>query len=490
MKRSDNKKRLAALIVLLLAVAGALIAFAAYVFAHSGKSDAPAPVDAHPGDAAYEMEITPYYAEGALHVRQTVTFQNGGQPLDRLVFCLPLNAYRRAVTAPLDADAFDAAFPEAYAPGGIEFTSITLDGRSVEWGVSGSSEAILTVLAEIVPGQQVSVGMEYHAVLPEFAGADGFDDGEWRMSGFYPCLAQPDGGEWRAYAPAYVGQYLCAPVGDYSITLHAPSDFDIAATGSAAAQESADGWTTWRIEARDAREVSIVMRRGGCVYEREVNGAHLRVYGRDRLRARQALDTAAAFMECMDDLLPYPYPALEIVLGDYAGPDRSATGLILMNAAAPDFDAQLAYLIARQWWGGIVGCDPVEEPWLSEALAQFSALSCVRAVSPRSYAALREVIDSAVSMTLPGGLNVETGSAAFTAQSDYDNVLRYRGAAVLELLSEALDGRLPDVLSDYARACAYGMSTRDDLLAALSRDGSGDWSAWLSETLQGIGRAG
>ena len=56
------------------------------------------------------------------------------------------------------------------------------------------------------------------------------------MSGFYPCLAQLDGGEWRAYAPAYVGQYLCAPVGDYGITLHAPSDFDIAATGSAAAQ--------------------------------------------------------------------------------------------------------------------------------------------------------------------------------------------------------------------------------------------------------------
>ena len=41
-----------------------------------------------------------------------------------------------------------------------------------------------------------------------------------------------------------------------------------------------------------------------------------------------------------------------------------------------------------------------------------------------------------------------------------------------------------------AQEHAYDFITREELLDALSQVDGGDWSTWLAETLQGIGRAG
>ena len=78
------------------------------------------------------MDITPYYNEGALFITQTVDFTNGDTELDRIVFSLPVNAYRRSSTAPMDSDEFDAAFTDNYTPGGVEFKSITVNDSKVK----------------------------------------------------------------------------------------------------------------------------------------------------------------------------------------------------------------------------------------------------------------------------------------------------------------------------------------------------------------------
>lgn len=488
MKRLLSGRRLAALCVLAaLAVAG-LGAYAAWLFRYSGVSEVEPVADANEPDADYTLDITPYYDVGALYVRQTIEFTNPGEALDRLVLCLPGNAYRRATTAPLDSDSFDEAFEDSYSPGGLEFKVVSVDGHEVEWGVSGTSEALLTLLCDVAEGASTTVYLEYYALIPEFEGAGGFGDDEWRLGEFYPYLAWLKDGEWTAYTPTYVGQYACAPIADYDVTLRAQSRFDVISTGVAAVQDSADGWNTWRITARDARELGIVMRTGGCAYERDVGGVKVRVYGHDRTQARRAIDVAAAALEFTSEIYAYPYAKLDIVLGDYAGRDWSISGLIIADGS--DWKAQLPYLIARQWWGGLVGCDSMLEPWLSEALAQYCALECTRVAGLDSYSALRSAVDSAVGITLPGGLTVESEGSAFSSWQDYINVLRYRGAAVLELMDMAMDGQLTAALSEYARANAYGFAQRADFVAALNAVSGEDWSAWLNETLQGIGQAG
>lgn len=490
MKGRHSKRRLTAFIILLIAVLAGAVAFLAYLFQYSGVSQAASAQDRHSGDAHYDMDITPYYNEGALFITQTVDFTNGDTELDRIVFSLPVNAYRRSSTAPMDSDEFDAAFTDNYTPGGVEFKSITVNDSKVEWGVSGTREAVLTLLCDVAAGESVSVYMEYYTVMPEFTGAGGFDNSEWRLMDFYPRLGMLDDGEWTAYSPGYVGRYDCAPVGDYSITLHARTEYDVIASGSASITYSQDGWNTWQIDAYDVRNLAIVMRQGGYAYERDVNGVKIRVYCDNRLKARQVVDSASAIFERMNTIYEYPYPVLSIVMGDYVTYDEAAGSLILLNQSEDDMDVQLAYLVARQWFGEIVGNDSVAEPWLSTALAQYSALLCTRDVGLQSQNTIRRDIDAALGITLPGGLTVESETTAFSASTDYNNVLRYRGAAVMEMLDEAMDGDFMDALTTYVRASAFEIANRSDFIDALNSTDGSDWSAWLSETLQGIGKLG
>lgn len=491
MKSQRGKKRIiAALIILLLVIIISGIIFLTYVFQYSGISQAQTAQEHHYGDAHYTMDITPYYDEGALKIVQDVEFTNGDTALDRIVFCMPINAYRRSSTAPMDSAEFDLAFGDIYTPGGIEFTSIAVNGSDVEWGVSGTREAVLTLLYDIAAGESVNVHMEYHAIVPEFSGVGGFDDYEWRLVDFYPRLAALSNGEWTSYSPGYVGRYECDAVSDYSVTFHAGSEYDLITVGDAISESIESGWRTWQITAYDVRNLGIVMRRSSHVYERAANGVKIRIYGTNRLKLRQTLDAATQIFERMNAIYEYPYPTLSVVMGDYSGHDASLSGIIIINQNENDMEAQLAYLIARQWFGGIVGCDTVKEPWLSEALAQYNALTCANESKLKSRDAIRRDIEAALDITLPGGLTVESEASAFSANTDYNNVLRFRGAAVIEMLDEAMNGAFDAALKEYVAANTFSIASRDDFVSALNESDGSDWSAWLAETLQGIGKLG
>ncbi len=491
MHKQKNKRRLIILAaVLIIALLAGAAAFLIYLFQYSTVGEPSEVGDNHTGDAHYTMEITPYYSEGAMLITQTVDFTNDDTALDRIVFALPVNAYRRSSTAPMDSDEFDASFTDSYSPGGIEFTSIAVNGNKVEWGVSGSSEAVLTLMCDIAPEEAVSVYMEYHVLMPEFSGAGGFDDTEWRMTDFYPHLCSLTDGEWTAYSPGYVGRYECFPVSDYSVTLHAHSDYDVIVCGNTEYSLDADGWRTWSIEAYDLRNLSIVMRQGGYVYEQNVDGVCVRIYGDSRLTSRRMVSLATKIVRQMNELYQYPYATLNIVMGDYTAGDSSDGGVIIFDEDQADAESQLAYLIARQWFGEIVGSDSMTEPWLSEALAQYAALMCAQNASLKCQSAIERDIDASLGITLPGGMTVESDASVFTSNTDYVNVLRYRGAAVLQMLDEVMDDAFAQALEIYVTDNAYEITNRSDFVAALNASDGTDWSAWLSETLQGIGKLG
>ena len=60
----------------------------------------------------------------------------------------------------------------------------------------------------------------------------------------------------------------------------------------------------------------------------------------------------------------------------------------------------------------------------------------------------------------------------------------------MEMLDEAMDGDFMDALTAYVRASAFEIANRSDFIDALNSTDGSDWSAWLSETLQGIGKLG
>lgn len=117
---------------------------------------------------------------------------------------------------------------------------------------------------------------------------------------------------------------------------------------------------------------------------------------RDREAGRRVLDVAASAVEIFERRFgPYPYRELDMVeamiVGGAGGVEfstlvtvasmfyrRDEGGLGALGDGTGTEDAMLEFVtaheIAHQWWYGIVGNDERVEPWIDEALAQWSAI--------------------------------------------------------------------------------------------------------------------
>ncbi len=76
---------------------------------------------------------------------------------------------------------------------------------------------------------------------------------------------------------------------------------------------------------------------------------------------------------------PYPYPTLNVAMAPLANgsmeyPLLNQIGLQLYRDFEANLESQIAFAVAHQWWYQLVHNDPVNEPWLDEALSTLSTL--------------------------------------------------------------------------------------------------------------------
>jgi aminopeptidase N len=91
---------------------------------------------------------------------------------------------------------------------------------------------------------------------------------------------------------------------------------------------------------------------------------------------RAALDAARdSVLAYQRRLGPYGAPELDVV----EGPAEVANGGLAMEypelILTPEYRFALVHEVAHQWWFGIVGNDEWNEPWLDEAMAEYTAAS-------------------------------------------------------------------------------------------------------------------
>lgn len=92
----------------------------------------------------------------------------------------------------------------------------------------------------------------------------------------------------------------------------------------------------------------------------------------------EALNYAVAALRIFtEEFGPYPYPALTVAMAPLANgsmeyPLLNLIGLQLYRDFAPNLEAQIAFAVAHQWWYQMVHNDPVNEPWLDEALSTYA----------------------------------------------------------------------------------------------------------------------
>jgi hypothetical protein len=170
---------------------------------------------ARPGLSAEPQAITRYTMtvevdnKSFLSVVQTVTYQAETE-ITSLVFNVP--------------------------PAAAEFNAFTLSSASIaETSVTPAQDGVLLELPLPKPvqaGEMVSATLRWWGQLPPSNGRYGTADGVQVLGNWYPMLATMRNGVWERHQYTQIGDAYFSAVADYDVTVSAPQNVTIAASGS------------------------------------------------------------------------------------------------------------------------------------------------------------------------------------------------------------------------------------------------------------------
>jgi hypothetical protein len=243
---------------------------------------------------------------------------------------------------------------------------------------------IVTLPSPLPPGDHVVLHLAYEVRLPAQEGPFGYTPLQTNLGDWYPRIPPylPERG-WIINPPGQVGEHLAYGRADYAVYLRLvagePAPL-IAANGYQG--RTADGWDYYRLD--NARNFAWSVGHYETITG-AVNGVTVTSYAfADHPRSAQAaFEATLQAVALFSDLFgPYPRDSLVFVEADFRdGLEFDGFYFLDRGLYKRYNDSPREYLIpiavhetAHQWWQGIVGNDPAQEPWLDEALATYSEL--------------------------------------------------------------------------------------------------------------------
>jgi len=127
--------------------------------------------------------------------------------------------------------------------------------------------------------------------------------------------------------------------------------------------------------------------------------------------------------------------------------------------------------VAHQWWMVVVGNDQIDEPWLDEALTQYSTMLYYESVygEERAQSILRGEFEQTYQSLIRRGRDLPAGLPAEAYAPDvYWDVVYDKGALYFhELRQEVGDEAFFEILQTYYRRHRYQIATPRAFLATV-----------------------
>ena len=321
----------------------------------------------------YDIDLSIGIESLTLTGRQTTTYTNNSpQVLDELYFHLFPNSSRFAAS--------------------MEIGELSVDGlaRPFEYERQGAV-AKVPLANPLTPGETTSVALDFTARVPHvqknyylvFIMAQGvLSLGDW-----HPLVAVYDDQGWNlAYPEGTVGEIVFSESAFYSVRLLLPQGLglEVIATGVEAEHTiGPDGGETFVYYTGPVRDFHLVISdrfesATSNAGETTVNSYY---WPEHEECGREALGFAARAFCLYNDLFgAYPFTELDLAEADLWPWAIEWPGLILVGEPLYSDPTEacgewhVVHEVAHQWWYSVVGNDQVDDPWLDEALANYSTV--------------------------------------------------------------------------------------------------------------------
>ncbi|MDR2202123.1 MAG: M1 family metallopeptidase [Clostridiales bacterium] len=340
--------------------------------AEKGAGDASANLSRYTIDAVFDD------AAKTLTAVQSVEYVNNYDvELNDLYFHLYPAAYREGARfTPFNEGDAAGAFPNGKSYGGIEIKSVKVNGTAQTPEIGGQDEDILIVkFADcLMPTSRTTVEIEYAVKIPEARHRLGHYDGVVNLGNFYPVACVYENGEFKSDPYYSNGDPFYSQAANYDVSITAPIKYTAAMSGLSIVTDTKD---TRKSSAMllAARDFAVVL---GEFKQKTTtaDGAGVYYYYRDDVSPDVSLGIAAAALKTFNSMFgKYPYATLSVVQTPFLNSGMEYPGLVYVSdrESGEFYRDVIVHETAHQWWYGVVGNNQVENAWLDETLAEYSA---------------------------------------------------------------------------------------------------------------------
>lgn len=388
--------------------------------------------------------------------------------------------YTNAETTPLD-EVILRLFPNTPGYGGaMTVTHVQVDGTPISPSSQLDGSALrLPLTTPLAPGEAISLTMDFTVTIPT-APNTGYAQlstvgGVTALANVYPLIPVYDEEGWSAEIAPPHGDAVTSDVAFYTVDVSAPSTLHLATSGGCSAADPG----TWRCTGGPIRDFVLVL---GEDYERvsqEVAGTRVNsyYYPDHTASGEWVLHVATEAFTTFSDLFgTYPYAEFDVVETPTSAGGIEYPGLVVISdrlygGQGGTAEWVVVHEVAHQWWYGLVGNDQVDEPWLDEALTQYSTLLYFESVYGADAAAdivemnfaqaHQRLLESGSDM--PVGLPVAAYSPAL-----YSPVVYQKGPLYFHALREEVgDEAFFAILRTYFNRNRYEVTTPEEFLTAV-----------------------
>lgn len=335
----------------------------------------------------YSLELSLDNTKKILTGKQSVSYINNSDiTLNEVCFHLYPNAFKTKTTAPVDPNDFSQAYPNGFSSGYITLTSLKEAGNTAKYTIEGTDGTVLRIKLKtpLKKGERVNLSFEYTVNLPNCLGRFGYGDKSINLCNFYPIACIYDSRGFNTDPYYEIGDPFYSDVADYNITISLPKDYTIATTGQIKTENTNDTNKITTIEAKAVRDYAAVVSNQFKCLEKKVGDTTVYSYyynSTDDSLGKLSLTTGANSIELYEKLYgDYPYKTFSVAQTDFYIGGMEYPNLVLIDkslyAQGAYSEMILKYVIAHetahQWWYAMVGNNEVLEPWLDEALTDFT----------------------------------------------------------------------------------------------------------------------
>ncbi len=379
--------------------------------------------------------------------------------------------------------------------GEMSVQQVLVAGQAVAFSLEAADTAVRVPLTRpLLPQHSLSLTLQYQAVIPTEVD-DGYNifsytDGTVALANFYPVIPVYDTDGWSLDVPPVYGDATFLDVSLYQVSLTVPLSMVVVASGSLVGQASclstndrqdACPTKTLNFSTGPMRDFYLAMRADYQISSEMVDGVMVNSYyppnmaKGGKLALRYAADGLRLFQQKFGD---YPYAEFDVVATPTEAGGVEYPGVVviaqdLYRSEGGFFEHAVAHEVAHQWWYGLVGNNQVHDPWLDEALTNYSALLYWEKVHGTAVAEkIKEdyLLSDYQQAKKEGRDRPIAGAVADFSQNDYGTFVYGKGALFFEAMRQEVgDEAFFKIMQTYFTKYKYQTAYPADLLAVIEQ---------------------